>query len=219
MVSIGKTFVTALIASGAIFVSSPARADLEFSCTVEKSDDGVKYGPMGRRLMCPMTIQVSRDGTGSESTYATSCIIDVKDSSCRGVAVLPSDAKIIAVATTASLLRDEEVVTGAIPASKDMPYARLSEDKTSATVEHRYIFPIPHNFYHNSTKPCDINKDGRVSPLDMLALNEFRRKNGWNVNLMKYESKGEAVPAVDPTNDWWGDWKDERAVLNCLNGR
>lgn len=219
MVSISKTVLKALIASGALFVSSPAQADLEFSCTVQKSDDGVKFRPIERRLACPISIQFSRDGTGGESTNATSCIIDVKDATCRGVAELPSDAKITAVRTAPSLLKDDEVATGAMPASQDMPSARLSDDKTTAIVEHRYIFPIPHNSYHNSAKPCDVNKDGRASPLDMLALNEFRRKNGWNINLMKYEPKGESVAAVDVTNDWWADWRDERAVLNCLNSK
>lgn len=217
MVSIRRIVRVIIVVAGAIFISSPAQADLEFSCTVQRTDDGVKFRAMERSLACPISVQVARDDGSAQATYATSCIIDVKDFSCRGVVEVPAGAMIISVGTAPSLLKDDEVSTGAMPASKDMPVARLSDDKTKATVEHRYIFPVPYNFYHNSERPCDVDKDGKVSPLDMLVLNEFRRRNRWTVNLMKHESNGGSVAAVDVNDDWWADWRDERALLHCLN--
>jgi hypothetical protein len=100
-----------------------------------------------------------------------------------------------------------------------MHSTHLSDDKKTATINHQYFFASPSNPYHNRTTPCDVDGDNRVSPLDMLALNEFRRKNRWTVDLLKYEPGNEPFAFVDPTNDWISDWRDEQRVLGCLSRR
>jgi hypothetical protein len=35
-----------------------------------------QFGPMGRQLACPISVQPSSDNNGKETTQASSCIID-----------------------------------------------------------------------------------------------------------------------------------------------
>lgn len=210
--------VALFLLAGAFSVDS-AQADIQFVCTVEKTFDGVKYVPMERQLACPISVRLLSDNNGKEVTQASSCIIDQKSTVCRGTVKIAAGVKIKSVSTAPSLLRDDEITAGAVPASPELPLAQLSEDQVIATLKHGYFFPTPNNRFHNSTTPCDVDGDGRVSPLDLLVLNEFRRKNSWTVDLLKFDSRGEKVPFVDPTNNWVSDWRDEQAVLKCLNSR
>jgi hypothetical protein len=219
MLSFNTKTLSALLLFAGAFCHGDAHAQLQFTCTVEKTSDGTTFVAMGRKLACPLSVQYSLNDSDKEYTMASSCIINAKNLSCRGVVDLPAKARVQSVSTGPSLLNDEEITTGATPASKDMPLTQLSGDKKTATIKHQYFFASPSNNYYNRTTPCDVDGDNRVSPLDMLALNEFRRKNRWTVDLIKYEQGNEAVAFVDPTNDWISDWRDEQRILGCLNKR
>lgn len=193
---------------------------VKFTCKVEKTKDSKTFISMGRQVMCPLTVSYVDAASGGSINRSGVCAIPPSGTTCGGeILDIPPDIarKDLSFSTARTLLVDEEVRMGAVAVSDKVPSVENQSD--IIVVTHQYAFPLPVNPYHNRNKPCDINKDGFVSPLDALTLAQFLNRNNFKVNLAAFDPKGRPTAFWDINDDWSVDNFDYLKLMTCLNSR
>jgi hypothetical protein len=227
-----RLFVAAAVAllPAVLFHATPAGAQTartyKFTCSVERTLTDTTFGSLQRSVVCPVvaTFSSTRVVAGTRERQlryvSAACLIPTGATKCEGTFLQPAqaDLRILAVTTSRSLLNEAETLSGALPLSNSFPEVRTTF--AGYEVRHAYAFPQVGNRFHNANSPCDVNGDGSVSPLDVLALVNFHNANGNNrINLSSFQPQPGSPQFPDPTNDWFSDDNDYRAVVGCLNSR
>lgn len=200
-------------------------SNYKFTCVVDQILPNNTFGSLQRPVVCPVAVSFSQRrlgvGMGQRQVrnISAACLIPKGETRCEGTFSPPNepDLRVAIVTTARSLLNEAETLAGAlsIPNSPE-----VRQTASGYEVRHTYAFPQVANKFHNASSPCDINGDGAVNPLDMLALVDFQNANSnRRINLSSFQPQPGSPRFLDPNNDWFCDDADYRVVVGCLNSR
>ncbi len=227
-----RVFLTTAVAllPAVLFQTTPAEAQVaartyKFTCVVERTLTDNTFGSLQRPVVCSVvgTFSSMRLVAGMRERQvryrSAACLIATGATRCEGVISHPAegDFRITAVTPARSLLTEAEVQTGALPVPNSPEVRSFS---LGYEVRHLFAFPQVANGFYNASSPCDVNGDGNVSPLDVLALANLLNANGNSrINLSSYQPQPGSPKYPDTNNDWFVDDFDHRTVVGCLNSR